>query len=163
MEFLAEFHPPVVHFAIALTIAGVLFDTAGFILRKESLKHAGFWTFIFGVIAVWGAVITGHGAEELVEKFVKGTPGEELLEKHEEIGEVLPWVLTVLGLFRTYIFFKEKASLFIIYIIAGLIAIGVIGYQGRIGGKMVYEYGIGVKINKLQSSYHYEEYEHEED
>ncbi len=51
---MAELHPPIVHFAIALAIVGVIFDFVGLILRKESLKNAGFWTFVIGVIAVWG-------------------------------------------------------------------------------------------------------------
>ncbi len=142
---MGELHPPVVHFAIALTIMGIIFDIAGFILKKESLKNAGFWTFIVGVLAVWGAAITGHGAEEVVEHLIEGTAAEELLETHEEIGEFLPWIFTILGLLRVYLFFKEKGSLFILYLIAGIVAVGIIGYQGRIGGKMVYEYGVGVK------------------
>ncbi len=162
MDFLAEFHPPVVHFAIALTIMGVLFDIAGFILKKESLKNAGFWTFIFGVFAVWGAVITGHQAEEIVEHFIEGTYAEKLLETHEEIGEFLPWIFTGLGLFRGYLFFKEKTPLFVLYLIAGLVAAGIIGYQGRIGGKMVYEYGVGVKIDKSKAI-QYKEHEEDED
>ncbi len=163
MDFLAELHPPVVHFAIALTIVGVLFDIAGFVLKKESLKHAGFWAFIVGVIAVWGAAITGHQAEELVEYMVEGTSIEDVLEKHEGIGEVLPWLFTVLGLFRIYLFFKEKTGLFILYLIAGLIAIGIIGYQGRIGGKLVYEYGVGVKIDKTKALKYHKEHEEDED
>ncbi|NPA16998.1 MAG: DUF2231 domain-containing protein [Aquificae bacterium] len=159
MEFLAEFHPPVVHFAIALVIMGVLFDIAGFVLRKESLKHAGFWSIMVGVVAVWGAAITGHQAEELVEHAIEGTKAYEILEEHEELGEILPWVVSALGFFRLFLFFKENNLLFIGYLIAGLIVSGAIGLQGRIGGKLVYEYGVGVKANQSPSYYIHEEHE----
>ncbi|WP_456383299.1 DUF2231 domain-containing protein [Persephonella sp.] len=159
MEFLAEFHPPVVHFAIALVIMGVLFDIAGFVFKKESLKHAGFWSIMVGVVAVWGAAITGHQAEELVEHAIEGTKAYEILEEHEELGEVLPWVVSALGFFRLFLFFKENNLLFIGYLIAGLIVSGAIGLQGRIGGKLVYEYGVGVKANQSPSYYIHEEHE----
>jgi len=160
MEGLAQLHPPVVHFAIALVIMGVLFDLAGFVLRNESLKHAGFWSIIIGVIAVWGAAITGHQAEELVEHAVEGTKAYELLEEHEELGEILPWIVSALGLFRLFLFFKYNPILFAGYLIAGLVVAGAIGFQGRTGGKLVYEYGVGVKASTpIQPSEHH----HEED
>ena len=39
---MGELHPPIVHFAIALTMVGVFFDLVGFILNRDSLKKAGF-------------------------------------------------------------------------------------------------------------------------
>jgi len=165
MELLAQLHPPVVHFAIALIITGILFDVLGFILKKESLKHAGFWTILFGIFAVWGAMFTGHEAEELVEDAIKGTVAYQLLEEHDEIGEILPWIVTVLGIMRMFLFFRPNNKLFVIYLIAGLLVAGAIGYQGRTGGKLVFEYGVGVKTvnkegEKKQDYYHYED-EHE--
>ncbi len=157
MEILSQLHPPVVHFAVALIIVGVLFDTAGYFLKKDHLKHAGFWTIVFGMLAVWGAAFTGHQAEEIVEEAIKGTVAYELLEKHEEIGEILPWIVTVLALLRSYLFFKPKNSLFLVYILAGIITASIIGLQGRIGGKLVYEYGVGVKVKNIQTEYHHHE------
>ncbi len=142
---MAELHPPIVHFAIALTIIGVIFDILGFALKKESLKYAGFWVFIIGIVAVWGAMLSGEAAEELVEKFVENTKVEEIFETHEELGKILPWIFTGLGLFRVYLYIKENSKLMIIYLILAFIGIGLIGYQGRLGGKMVYEHGVGVK------------------
>ncbi len=147
MEILTQLHPPVVHFAIALTITGILFEVLYFIFRLKSLKHAGFWTFMFGVIAVWVAMLTGDQAAELVEDNVYGT-AKELLENHEEIGEILPWIFTVLGGMRLFMFFREIKFLRLIFLVLGLLSIGLVGYQGNLGGKMVYEYGVGVKVQK---------------
>jgi len=164
MEFLAEFHPPVVHFAIAMVIMGVLFDIAGFVLRKESLKHAGFWSMMVGVIAVWGAAITGHQAEELVEHAVEGTKAYKVLEEHEELGEILPWAVSAIGLLRLFLFFKKNNLLFAAYLIAGLAVAGAVGFQGKIGGKLVYEYGVGIKTKVPQQiDQFHEEKEEEED
>ena len=160
---MAELHPPIVHFAIALTIMGVVFDLLGFILKKESLKHAGFWTFIVGVLAVWGAMFSGEAAEEVVEKFIEGTNAEKVFEPHEELGKFLPWIFTGLGLFRVYLYVKENSKLMMIYLIAAFIGIGLIGYQGRLGGILVYEYGVGVKPLMEKSPTNLENRFHEED
>ena len=159
---MAELHPPIVHFAIALTIMGVIFDLLGFMLKKETLKHAGFWTFIVGVAAVWGAMLSGEAAEELVEKFVENTKIEEIFETHEELGKILPWIFTGLGLFRIYLYIKENSKLTIIYLIVAFIGIGLIGYQGRLGGKMVYDYGVGVKP-LIEKSYTIPKYKEKDD
>jgi len=146
MDFLAELHPPVVHFAIALILIGVLFDITGFIFNRESLKNAGFWTIVFGALAVWGAMFTGHYAEELVEEAIKGTEAYDLLEEHEEIGEILPWIVSILAGFRVFLNFRPNKKLFILYMAAGIVVAGMVGFQGRLGGKMVYEHGVGVKL-----------------
>ncbi len=158
MEILTQLHPPVVHFAIALTITGILFEVLYFIFRLKSLKHAGFWTFMFGVIAVWVAMLTGDQAAELVEDNVYGT-AKELLENHEKIGEILPWIFTVLGGMRLFMFFREIKFLRLIFLVLGLLSIGLVGYQGNLGGKMVYEYGVGVKVQKSVPT-NIENYEH---
>ncbi len=142
---MSELHPPVVHFAVALTITGVLFDILGFLLNKESLKTAGFWVFLAGVFAVWGAMLSGEVAEESVEEVVKILGAESLLETHETLGKTLPWIFTILALLRFYLHIKPSKKLFGIYLILALVGIGLIGYQGRLGGKMVYEHGVGVK------------------
>ncbi len=160
---MAELHPPIVHFAIALTITGVIFDLLGFVLKKDSLKHAGFWTFIIGVLAVWGAMFSGEAAEEAVERFVEGTKIENVFESHEELGKLLPWIFTGLGLFRIYLYMKESVKLLIIYLVLAFIGIGLIGYQGRLGGKLVYEYGVGVKPVMEKFPVEIKEHTHDED
>ena len=160
---MAELHPPIVHFAIALTITGVIFDLLGFVLKKESLKHAGFWTFVIGVLAVWGAMFSGEAAEEAVEKFIERTKIEKVFEPHEELGKFLPWIFTGLGLFRIYLYMKESVKLLITYLVLAFIGIGLIGYQGRLGGKLVYEYGVGVKPVIKKPPVEIKEHTHDED
>ena len=107
-----------------------------------------------------GAMFSGESAEELAEKFIEGTSVEEIFETHEELGKILPWILIFLflGLFRIYLFIKENQKIFILYIIVEFVSIGLIGYQGRLGGIMVYEYGVGVKpvMGKTSNNIHYE-------
>jgi len=138
LEFL---HPPIVHFAIALTITGVIFELLYFITRRESLKHAGFWTFIAGAFFVVLAAISGHLAEEAVEHIATG-PAHEILETHEELGNILAGLLVVLAIFRIFIYLTENKKLYPLFLLGAIISALLVAYQGNIGGKLVYEYGI---------------------
>ncbi len=138
-------HPPLVHFAIALTITGTIFEILGIYFKKDSLKHAGFWSFVVGVIFVWGAMLSGHEAGENIEKFLSSDT-KEILETHEELGEILPYIFTVLGGLRIYLWFKENKKLYYLFLIGAVISTVFIGYQGKLGGTIVYDHLI--KIDK---------------
>ena len=153
---MAELHPPIVHFAVALTMAGVFFDLVGFFLNRDSLKKAGFWSLVVGVAALWAAMFSGEAAEEVVEHFAKVVKAEELLERHETLGKLLPWLFTLVGGLRVYLYLKEDRKLFVAYLIVGIIGVVLVGLQGRLGGKMVYEYGVGVKP-LMEKTHTYEE------
>lgn len=136
---LAKLHPFIVHFAIAFVITGVVLDILGFLLKKDSLKNAGFWLVILSVPV--------NQAEELAEKTLEITGGESILEQHEKIGTLLSYLVTILGLVRLGIYFKPTNIIFILlYVILGLSSLGVTLYTGRLGGILVYDYGAGVKI-----------------
>ncbi|RUM61602.1 MAG: hypothetical protein DSY66_01815 [Persephonella sp.] len=145
MEFLGNLHPPIVHFAVALVIISVIFDVLGVVLKKDSLKNAGYWTLLVGALAVIGAFITGHQAEEMVEKFIEGTEAYKRLEIYETIGTVVLVAVLIQIAFRLFIAKKDDIRLTGIYLILGLIVISIVALQGRIGGKIVYEFGVGVK------------------
>ena len=145
MEFLGILHPPIVHFAIALVIISVIFDFFGVILKKDSLKNAGFWTLIAGVLAVILAFITGHQAHEIVEKVLEGTEMYKMVETHELIGTIVLISVLLLTAFRVLVSKKSDVRLMGIYLFVGFLVILIVGLQGRSGGKLVYEYGVGVK------------------
>jgi len=144
-----ELHPPVVHFAIALSITGVVFELLGRVLHKKELTEAGFYTLLVGVLFLWLAWFTGHSAEELVEEFVEKSPAYELLELHEGIGNFLPFFFTLLAGIRVYLKIKDSRKLRILFLLLGVIGIILVVVQGRLGGKLVYEYGVGVKTSVI--------------
>ncbi|WP_461829682.1 DUF2231 domain-containing protein, partial [Aquifex sp.] len=138
------------------TMVGVFFDLVGFALNRDSLKKAGFWSLVVGVVALWAALFSGEAAEEAVEHFAKAVKAEELLERHETLGKLLPWLFTLVGGLRVYLYLKENRKLFVAYLIVGIVGVVLVGLQGRLGGKMVYEYGVGVKP-LMEKAHTYEE------
>jgi uncharacterized membrane protein len=164
-------HPPIVHFAIALTITGVIFEILYLITKKESFKNAGFWTFIFGAVSVVLAALTGHLAEEAVEDIARGV-AHDILETHEELGNILAGLFVFLGAFRIFVYIKDNMKLYYLYLVAAIVSVLLIAYQGNLGGKLVYEHGVipNVKLfneKDMKASEEFEKHmykeEHEEE
>ena len=61
-------HPMVVHFPIALLLASTLFDALAFRWRTEQFRETSLSLLILGILAAGAAVLTGHFAEEAVER-----------------------------------------------------------------------------------------------
>ncbi|RUM28332.1 MAG: hypothetical protein DSY42_08560 [Aquifex sp.] len=142
---MGELHPPVVHFAIALSISGVLFEIFYLITKMPLFSSASLLNLLLAIPFAWASWFTGHQAEEAVEKFVEGTPAYELLEAHETLGLVVAVLITLLALLKLLAFFRNSKGFKIAVLILGIAVTVAVVLQGRIGGKMVYEYGVGVK------------------
>src|SRR5438477_11426515 len=85
-----RFHAAVNDLPAALLFVTVLFDSGGWLTKRESLKAAALWTLWAGVIGGWIAVIAGLQAEDVIEH---GEAVHELLETHETLA------LTTMGIF----------------------------------------------------------------
>jgi len=103
-----ELHPPVVHFAVALSISGVLFKTFYLITKIPLFSSASLLNLLLATPFVWVSWFTGHKAEEMVEKFVEGAPAYELLETHETLGLVVAVLITLLSLLKLVAFFRNS-------------------------------------------------------
>jgi uncharacterized membrane protein len=152
MEFLAEFHPRVVHFPIALLLTYILFEGLGAITKKEFLLKGAHLILFLGVIAAFVAIQTGERAEEAFDYWNK--EASALMEEHENYANITIWYFAALLVLRTFLVFKKKFTDVFKYTFVVLALIG--GYfvfqTGDHGGRMVYEHGIGTKykINVME-------------
>ncbi|NWF89405.1 MAG: hypothetical protein HXY50_08065 [Ignavibacteriaceae bacterium] len=153
MEFLSAFHPKVVHFPIAFLLGYFLFELLGILLKKEFLSKAAHLLLLLGVLGALAAVMTGREAEEAFEYWNKQSG--ELVEEHELYANLTLWYFTGLLVLRTFIAFKKKFVGVVQYVVLLLTIIGVyfIYQTGELGGKMVYEHGVGTeyKIKQMES------------
>jgi len=138
-------HPPMVHFVIALTISGTLFEILYFVTKREVFSNASLLNFLLAVPFGWGAWFTGHQQEEIVRDFIKNTYASSLLETHETVGLIVALLVTVLAILKLISYGRNIKALNLAVIVVSLITSAIIVYQGNIGGKMVYLYGVGVK------------------
>jgi threonine dehydrogenase-like Zn-dependent dehydrogenase len=64
---LAELHPIVVHFPIALLIASVALDFGGIVLRRAGLTTEATWCLTLGVPGAFAALTGGLGVDTAIE------------------------------------------------------------------------------------------------
>jgi uncharacterized membrane protein len=136
-------HPMVVHFPIALIIAGFTFDLVYIFYKKEiCFSKAGFYLMILGALAAIVAFTTGHlFTSEITEGDALNT---YLLHKN---GGLFTLIFISLALIvRIYLVITKKEASnfkwlsFILYLMAFL----AVSFTGFMGGTMVYEYMLGI-------------------
>jgi uncharacterized membrane protein len=147
MEFLAEFHPKIIHFPIAFLLVYLLLEMLGAIFRKDFFSKAAHLFLLFGVLGALAAVLTGNQAEGAFEGWNKTTSA--ILETHSMYANITLWYFTVLLVFRTFIVLRKKFSNLFKYIFCVLALVGsYFVYQtGEYGGKMVFHHGVGTQFH----------------
>lgn len=145
---MGQFHGAVVHFPIALTITALFLCLLYLIFKKNGLLWAIHWNLDLAAVAAIVAVITGNAAEEAAHHT---QAVHELLETHETVGLIAMWVLlTIFVLRRVLPSLKDRLP--VLYLLVILIGAALVGTNGYIGGKMVFEHGLGVKVDRQSSS-----------
>lgn len=134
-------HPMVVHFPIALLLASTLFDALACRWRPEQFRNTSFSLLVLGVLAAAVAVLTGHLAEDAVER---SGISKQAIEIHEELGGSVFWVflgLLSLRVMSSWGLMRERPALVLGLGVAGSLLLLVASY---FGGDLVYRYGAGV-------------------
>ncbi|HVB82977.1 MAG TPA: DUF2231 domain-containing protein [Candidatus Binataceae bacterium] len=143
-------HPAVDHFTVALLIVAVVTDlVASLFSTRLWLRYAALALMILGTAAAWGSNLTGGWEAHRVWDAVKaaGGPAYDTLRRHAELGEWLPWAFLVLAVWRIGVqLFGFMAGTRWLYLLVAVIAALVLSYQGYLGGKMVYDYGVGTAL-----------------
>ncbi|AAC06957.1 DUF2231 domain-containing protein [Aquifex aeolicus] len=138
-------HPPIVHFTIALTITGIIFEVLWFTFKRDIFNAGALLNLGFAVIFAWLAFFTGHLDEEKAEKLIENTPAYNILEYHETLGLIVAIAITLLGILKIFNYLKPSNLLRVFILVLGLITFVLVILQGNLGGRLVYDYGVGVK------------------
>ena len=152
MEFLAQFHPKLVHFPIALLMAYLLCEFIGGVFRKDFFSKAAHLLLLLGVLGALAAVLTGNQAEDAFDYWNKAS--SDILEQHQFWANLTLWYFSGLLVIRTILVLKKKFNDMFRYIFILLAAVGAyfVFQTGEQGGKMVYTHGVGTqyKIQQME-------------
>jgi len=137
MMRLQELHPAVVHFPIALVPLSVAADAIGSSGRQPRWAWMGrtLWRVAAGAAAL--AAVTGLVAQEEVQVSDDAFP---LLATHRTLNLAAGAGILSLAVGRRS---REHATAAEVGL--GLLTLGAMAYSAWLGGRMVYEHGIGVK------------------
>ncbi len=133
-------HPALVHFPIALLLASLLIEALALIFRKEAWRVASLWTLLLGWAGAIAAVLTGRQAMAVAKHSMEI---HRLMSLHERIGYAVLAVATVVLFWR--ILSRDRLSARSRWMVWLPLAIACAGmaYGAFLGGRLVYEYGVG--------------------
>jgi uncharacterized membrane protein len=135
-------HPSLVHFAIGLLLAGVLFDLFGWLRTSEKLVFAGYWNTVAGAAAVVVAALTGLYSEAHLGPH--SNIGHALLSFHKMFAWLCVALSVGLAGWRIAMRGYVQPRVRIPYFASAFFTAGLIFITGSFGGTLVYLYGLGV-------------------
>ena len=135
----AHLHPMIVHFPIALIMAGFLAEIASLFFKSEKcLSKTGFYLMILGTLAAVAAWSTG----QLFTNEPTEGPVMQVFGRHET-GALVTMILMILcSGFRIYLLIAKKEETVLKWITFGLYFLGfsAAAFTGFMGGSMVYDF-----------------------
>lgn len=132
----------------ALLLAAVLFDFAGWILKRDSLVWAGIWTLWAGVIGGWAAVIAGELAEDKIDH---GEAIHQIMKVHEKYALIAMTIFTVVLAWKLWRRFQQSRLEDRVLKLISLLGLAILIRTAMLGGEMVFEHAAGVPTAKLQT------------
>lgn len=135
-------HPLLVHFPIALLFLSVAADFVAFFSNSASLRDTGWWALIGA--ALGGVVTVAAGLYDMSR-----APLEEdvhhLVHQHMKVGLTLLAAIIGLTLWRWTVYTQPGRAVSAIYLDVALLTMGLAGFQGWLGGELVYSHGVFVQ------------------
>ncbi len=143
-------HPMLVHFPVALVVFAGILAVVAWIWNKPRLHQIARVNLIIGTLCAILTMISGLAAEGDVFTI---DPQHDVLERHEllaMISLVLLVVLSVWAIWKRKDWALKVPTIFtIVLLIAHLAVVGTAFY----GGKLVYNYGVGVDRTALSGNH----------
>jgi uncharacterized membrane protein len=146
MEALADFHPHIIHFPIALLITYSFVELFGTIFKSDFASKTAHLLLAIGVFFAFLAALTGNQAMNVFDGWNENTTA--VLNNHELFANLTIWYFTAILILRTILVIKKKFNSSLKYIFIILLPIGIyFVYQtGKFGGELMHKYGIGTEI-----------------
>jgi uncharacterized membrane protein len=139
-----NFHPIVIHFPIAFLIAAFACEVMGLFLNHHYFKKTAKWTLFVGTITLGLAAFTGWLGHKTV---AHSESSYALIEQHQRLGFITLGVFVGLVILRFIVLPKaeKKKRLMVLILIINMIGLGIMTWGSHLGGRLVYEMGVGVQ------------------
>lgn len=135
-------HPLVVHFPIGLLFLSVGADLVAFFTGSASLRSTGWWALAgasLGGVATVAAGVFDMRRATLQEDV------HRLVHQHMKVGFALLAAIIGLTAWRWTVYRQPEHAVSAVYLDVALLAVGLAGFQGWLGGELVYSYGVFVQ------------------
>jgi len=144
-------HPPFVHFVVALPVAALFSQITYMVTKENAYSKAAFRIMAMTFLASLFALYTGLGdAQHVLDGHHLPAAGLTLLSSHKTLGIVVVLLLLITTLTKWLAVSRASAVMEKLAMILILLTVLTVLYQGRQGGKIVYQYGGGIDTKILQ-------------
>ena len=154
---LENIHPAIVHFPIALLLTAGLIELAAWLLHRPALHLVSLWNCALGALGAAVAVWSGLHAEELSEHTAAA---HEIIERHETLGRITLIVAVVVLVLRLAMRKRMNRWMQVAVLVLMLTAAASAVAGGYLGGRLVYEFGVGTPAARQAHAPH-EHHHHE--
>lgn len=137
-------HAMVVHFPIALLMAGFLSEIISLFYNKVFFRQAAFYLLLLGTTGIIAAYLAGNAAGDGMEESTLG----KAMQLHEQAATFALWltIVTAVVYLADFIFKYNKAWVRIAGVILFAGVVGAMARTGYLGGQLVYKHGAGVEL-----------------
>lgn len=139
-----HFHAMVIHFPIALLMAGFFSEILGLVTKKEFFKNVAVFLLLLGALGAIAAYISGNLAGDGIEE----GPLKKPLELHELAATVTLWLAVITAVLRVVVFYFKYNRQWIkwSFVILFTALAGSVATTGYLGGQLVYKHAAGVEL-----------------
>lgn len=127
------YHPAIVHFPIALFVAGLFLDFLGLLKKNKELLFAGWINLVLASVSTLGGIASGVWAMALMKLPYRG-----LIFEHITYAVVSSAIIAVMVAMRLHRHEKMNLPLRVVYYILAAACLFLISWAGHLGGVFVY-------------------------
>jgi uncharacterized membrane protein len=140
------FHPVMVTVPIGAWVASIVFDIIAFASSEDErvFSEGAYWLIGIGVVGALVAAVFG-----LMDLLIipRGTPVFRTGLTHMAVNVTVVVLFVVDFAFRAGQGYEEAS---VVGFVISLIALGLLGFSGWLGGKLAYHYGVRVASEETQ-------------
>jgi uncharacterized membrane protein len=137
-------HPLVIHFPIALLVAGAFIELLAALFRRHEWL-ASTATMLFGLGAA-GAIVACVSGQQALDTVLMPGMAHPIVESHRTWALVTTFYFSILALVRLAVGLRGALSTRyrVILLVAALLGVAGLQQTAERGGRLVYEQGVGV-------------------
>jgi len=124
----------------------VLFEVAGLVVRRPSLRAASFWTLLAGTAGTIAAVIAGVMAEDIIDH---DDIGHLVMQRHKLFGLITLGIFVVLAAWRIIRRRSERRGEQAAWCVVGAGGAALLIVTAQLGGSLMFDHGMGIPSTKL--------------
>jgi len=135
-------------FPPALLVVGVAFELAYLFTKRESLRHAAFWSLVVGAASTAVALVSGLRAEDAIEH---GQAIHDIMEVHERFAWITLGIFAVVAVWRLLRETKMGRGERWAAAMVGVIGLVFVVATGREGGELVFDHAAGISTEAMEA------------